>query len=184
MATTRAKLMTAEELFAMPDDGYHHYELIRGVLRKMAPAGLYHGVNGSRIVETLLPYVRRNGLGEVPLPCPGFILERDPDHVREPDVSFIRQGRIDEIGYTRRYFPEAPALVVEVISPNDRYTEVREKVNDWLSAGTEMAIVVNPRSRTVQTHTSDGVIKLTESDTLDGGDVVPGWRIPVADIFA
>ena len=182
MATTTAKLMTAEELFAMPDDGYH-YELIRGELVRMAPAGFYHGVNGNRIVSTLIPHVSANKLGEVPLPCPGFILERDPDHVREPDVCFIRQERVDAVGYTRSYFPGAPDLVVEIISPNDRYTEVREKINDWLSAGTEMVIVVNPRNRTVQTHTSDGVTELTESDKLDGGDVVPGWSMPVADIF-
>ena len=183
MATTGAKLMTAEELLAMPDDGYR-YELVRGELRQMAPPGLYHGVNGSRIVETLLPHVRRNGLGEVPLPSPGFILSRNPDHVREPDVSFIRQERIDEVGYTRRYFPEAPDLVVEVISPNDRYADVDEKVADWLGAGVQMVIVVNERNRTVHVHTPDGVTELTEADTLDGGDVVPGWRMAVADIFS
>ena len=180
--TTATRLMTAEELLAMPDDGYR-YELVKGELRKMAPPGLYHGVNGSRIVETLLPHVRRNGLGEVPLPSPGFILSRDPDHVREPDVCFIRQERIDAVGYTRRYFPEAPDMVVEVISPNDRYADVDEKVADWLGAGVRMVIVVNERNRTVQVHTADGVVELTEADTLDGGDVVPGWSMPVAGIF-
>lgn len=182
MATTATNLTTAEELLDMPDDGYR-YELVRGEIRKMAPPGLYHGVNGSRIVETLLPHVRRNGLGEVPLPSPGFILSRNPDHVREPDVSFIRQGRIDEIGYTRRYFPEAPDLVVEVISPNDRYADVDEKVSDWLGAGVQMVIVVNERNHTAKVHTPAGALTLTEADTLDGGDVVPGWSMPVADIF-
>lgn len=184
MATSVTKRpATAEELLAMPDDGYR-YELVRGELRKMAPPGLYHGVNGSRIVETLLPHVRRNGLGEVPLPSPGFILSRNPDHVREPDVSFISQARIDKIGYTRRYFPEAPDLAVEVISPNDRYADVDEKVSDWLTYGARMVVVVNPRNRAVNVHTPNGMTTLTEADTLNGGDVVPGWSMPVADIFA
>ena len=182
MATTTTNLMTAEELLDMPDDGYR-YELVRGELRKMAPPGLYHGVNGSRIVETLLPHVRQNGLGEVPIPSPGFILSRDPDHVREPDVSFIRQERMDEVDYTRRYFPGAPDLAVEVISPNDRYADVDEKVADWLDTGVRMVIVVNERNHTVKVYTPAGMATLSESDMLDGMDVVPGWRMPVADIF-
>ena len=88
--TPTANPMTAEELLDMPDDSYR-YELVRGEVRRMLHPWLYHGVNGSRIVETMLPHVRRNGLGEVPLPSPGFVLIRNPDHVREPDVSFIRQ---------------------------------------------------------------------------------------------
>lgn len=180
VTTTKSKLMTAEELLTMPDDGYR-YELVKGELRKMAPPGLYHGVNGSRIVETLLPHVRRNGLGEVPIPSPGFILSRSPDHVREPDVCFIRQERMD---YTRRYFQGAPDMAVEVISPNDRYTAVNEKVADWLEHGTLMVVVVNERNHTVQVHTADGVVELTEADTLEGGDVVPGWSMAVADIFS
>lgn len=181
--TTTTNPMTAEELFAMPDDGYHHYELVRGELRKIAPAGFYPGVSGSRIARTLIPHVSANGLGEVPLPSPGYILERNHDHVREPDVSFIRQERIDEVGYTRRFFPGAPDLVVEIISPSSRLTEVADKVADWLSAGTSMVVVVNPRNRTVQVHTAGNMMTLTEADTLDGGDVLPGWRMPVADIF-
>ena len=73
MATT-ARLMTAEELFDMPDDGFR-YELVRGELVKMVPASFAHGVHASRIVETLLPHVRRNRLGGVPLSEPAFILK-------------------------------------------------------------------------------------------------------------
>ena len=75
-------------------------------------------------------------------------------------------------------------MVVEVISPTDRLTRVASKVQDWLEHGTRMVIVVNPRNHTVQVHTSDGVTELAEADTLDGGDVLPGWSMPVADIFS
>ena len=70
------------------------------------------------------------------------------------------------------FFSGAPDLVVEVISPNDRYTDVDDKVEEWLEAGAEIVIVVNPRNRTVQIHSSAGVVTLTEADTLDGGDAV------------
>lgn len=94
------------------------------------------------------------------------------------------KGRIDEIGYTRRYFPEAPDLVVEVISPNDRYADVDEKVADWLGAGVQMVIVVNERNHTSKVHTPTGMTTLSEADMLTGGNVAPGWSMPVADIFA
>ena len=81
-------------------------------------------------------------------------------------------------------FHGAPDLAVEVISPTDRLTRVMDKTQDWLEHGSRMVIVVNPRNRTVQVYTSDGVIELTEADTLGGGDVVPGWTMPVADIFS
>lgn len=183
--TTSAKqrITTAEELFAMPDDGYR-YELVRGELRKMSPTGSEHSWIESDIDVSLSPYVKANNLGKVFVGEPGFILEREPDHVRAPDVAFVRRERIEAIGRQTGYWPEAPDLAIEVISPNDRYSEVNEKVADWLAAGTRMVVVANPRNRTVNVHTPDGVIKLKLGDTLDGGDVVPGWRMPVADIFA
>ena len=182
MATT-TKLMTAEELLAMPDDGYR-YELIKGEIKRMAAASFDHGVYASRIVETLLPHVRGNRLGEVPLTDPGFLLGTNPDHVRIPDVAFVRQQRVDAVIRPLVYLPGAPDLVVEVMSPRDRHTDVAEKVSEWLEAGASMVIVVNPRNRTVQVHTSEGTENLTETDALDGGDVVPGWSMPVADIFS
>ena len=183
MATTGTKLMTAEELLAMPDDGYR-YELVRGELRKMAPAGHVHGREGNKVNVNMSNLVYENDLGETYLAETGFVLARSPDHVRAPDVAFVQRERVEEVGDADEYFPGAPSLAVEVISPTDRLTRVREKVGDWLGHGTLMVIVVNPRNRTVQVHTSDGVTELTEADALDGGDVVPGWSMAVADIFS
>ena len=180
---TKRRLMTADELFKMPDDGYR-YELVRGELRKMAPTSDAHGDISADMHLSLGAYVRANNLGRTRIAESGFVLELDPDHVRAPDVSFVRRERIEAIGRQNRFWPEAPDLAIEVISPNDRYTEVNEKVADYLAAGTRMVVVVNPRNRTVNVHTPEGAITLTISDTLDGGDVVPGWQMPVADIFA
>ena len=113
-----------------------------------------------------------------------FLLATDPDHARIPDVGFVRQERTAPFGETPGAFRGAPDMAIEVISPTDRLTRVRDKVADWIEHGTRMVVVVNPRNRMVQLHTPDGVIELTEADTLDGGDVVPGWRMPVADIFS
>ena len=183
MATAKTTLMTAEELLAMPDDGYR-YELVRGELVRMAPSAHTHGRQSSRIDRNLGNFVEENNLGETYVADPGFILARNPDHVLAPDVGYVRRERVDEVGDAPGYFPGPPDIAVETISANDRLTEVAAKVADWLDHGTLMVIVVNPRDRTVQVHTPDGVTELAEEDILDGGDVVPGWSMAVADIFS
>jgi Uma2 family endonuclease len=182
--TTKQRITTAEELMDMPDDGYR-YELVRGELRKMVPTGSEHAWISSDLDTGLNLYVKANNLGRVFTGEPGFFLAREPDHVRAPDVAFVRRERIEAIGRQSGYWPEAPDLAIEVISPNDRYTEVDEKVADWLAAGTRMVVVVNPRNKTVKVHRSPtDVVTLTIADILDGSDVVPGWQMPITDIFA
>ena len=95
----------------------------------------------------------------------------------------MQQERVEAAGDGDGFFPGPPDLAIEVISPSDRLTEVYDKVEEWLAAGTLMVIVVNPRDRTVSVHTPESVVTLSENETLDGGDVVPGWRLPIADIF-
>ena len=185
MATTKTNLMTVDELLAIPREDYrgYRYELIRGELTKSMSAGFAHGVQAVNIIIDLGAHVVRHNLGRVVTAEATFLLETDPDHARIPDVGFVRQERIGSLDEMTGAFHGAPDLAVEVISPTDRLTRVRDKVGDWLSHGTLMVIVVNPRSRTVQVHTLAGMLELAETDTLDGGDVVPGWSMLVADIF-
>ena len=179
----KTQLVTAEELLDMPDDGYQ-YELVRGELRKMAPAGSEHSIFGIQIGASLLNHVKTNNLGRVFGADGGFLLARDPDTVRAPDVAFVRRERVEALGIMSGYWPGPPDLAVEIISPNDRYTEVYEKVDEWLAAGTRMVVVVNPRNRTATVRIAGmNPVILNVGDTLDGGDVVPGWRMPVAEIF-
>lgn len=183
MATT-TQLMTAEELLDMPDDGFR-YELVRGELVKMPPAGHMSSFYELIIGAELRSFVRAHGLGRVYGASGGFRLETNPDTVLAPDAAFVRQERVEAEGDTDGFFPGVPDLVVEVISPSDRYSDVEAKVVAWLNAGARTVIVVNPRNRTAKVYRSPtDVVVLTEADTLDGGDVVPGWRMPVADIFA
>ena len=184
MATTDTKLMTAEELLAMPKDGYR-YELVRGALKKMAPVGHTGGYYELNISTELAMFVKANKIGRAYSPNTGFLLARNPDYVLAPDAAFVRQERVDAVGDGDGFFPGAPDFVAEVISPSDRYTDVYDKVEEWLNAGARMVIVVNPRNKTAQVYRSmTDVVTLSETDMLDGGDVVPGWRLPIADIFS
>ena len=183
MATTH-HLMTAEELLRLPDDGYR-YELVRGELRRMAPAGHIHGRVAINVTTPLDRHVRAHDLGVVCAAETGFKLASNPDTVRAPDVAFIRRERVQEVGDAEGYWPGAPDLAVEVISPSDTFADVQEKVFDWLEAGTRMVILVMPRKRAVTVYRSlADMMMLTEHDMLDGGDVVPGWKIPVRELFS
>ena len=175
--------MTAAQLLDMPDDGYRH-ELVRGELKTMSPAGNVHGAVANVLAWSLTNYVMANDLGIVYAAETGFLLESAPDTVRAPDAAFTSWARIDEVGEVEGFWPGAPDLAVEVVSPNDRCSEVNEKVAEWLSAGARMVVVVDYRRREVAVHRShsDRVV-LTEGDVLEGGDVVPGWVMPVSKLF-
>ena len=178
---TATRPMTADDLLLMPDDGFR-YELVRGELRKMSPAGYDHGIYGGRIYASLAVYLAEKDLGEMPTSDTGYLLAED--HVRVPDVSFINRRRAPDVGSEPGYFQGPPDLAVEVISPNDRLTDVAEKIKDYLEAGTLAVVVVNPRNRTVAVHRpSASPVTLTESDVVEIPEVIPGWALPVAGIF-
>jgi Uma2 family endonuclease len=181
---TQTKITTADELYQMPDDGMR-YELVRGDLRQMTPAGYQHGKIAVRISWRLAQYVEANRLGDVLTAETGFRIGTDPDTVRAPDVAFVARARIEQVGPVEGFWPGAPDLVVEVVSPGDRYTDVEEKTTDWLAAGARMVLVVNPRKRLVTVHRSlSDIAILTADATLSGGDVVPGWEVKVGELFA
>ena len=140
------KPVTAEELLAMPDHGLRN-ELVGGEARWMAPAGNVHGRIAVNVTIPLGQYVRENDLGLVFAAETGFKIASDPDTVRAPDVAFVNCDRVAEVGEVEGFWPGAPDLAVEVVSPNDLYTEVEEKVADWLDAGAGMVVVVNPQKQ-------------------------------------
>lgn len=184
MSTTLTRPVTADELLAMPDDGYC-YELVKGELIRMAPAGFQHGNVAIRIGALLHDYVVRNKLGQTCGAETGFILRQNPDTVRAPDAAFVSQDRLDKAGIPVGFWIGPPDLAVEVVSPGDSAKEVKEKALEWLEAATQLVWIVNPKLRTVTVYRSlIDIVTLTEKDTLDGGEVVPGFEIKVADIFA
>jgi Uma2 family endonuclease len=177
-----AKPMTADDLLSLPDDGMRH-ELVRGELRTMPPGGLDQGDRSSVFDGSLGSFVRARGLGRVFTNEPGFIVTTNPDTVRAPDVAFLRSELLKD-GVPTGYFRGVPDLAVEVISPNDLYTEVDEKVAEWLEHGTRLVFVVNPRRKVVAVHRpGQPVIFLSIDDTLTADEVVPGWSLAVRDLF-
>ncbi|NOY29730.1 MAG: Uma2 family endonuclease [Planctomycetes bacterium] len=182
--STAEKLTTAEELLRLPR-GEFRYELIEGELLMMTPAGSEHGAIGMDLGMFLAQYVRKHALGRVFCAETGFKISQNPDTVLAPDVAFVCQSRLEEIGLPKSFFPEAPALAVEVASPGDTIEEVDTKIRRWLTAGTQLAWVVNPSGRTVTIYRAlDDIQVLTEKDTLTGDSVVPGFECKVAELFA
>jgi Uma2 family endonuclease len=182
--TIQGRVVTAEQLLAMPDDGFR-YELVRGELRKMPPAGSEHGYVALNIGSLLSQHVRENGLGRAYAAETGFKLASDPDTVRAPDAAFVSRERVEEAGRVAGYWPGPPDLAVEVVSPGDTHSQVVEKALAWLEAGCRMVLVADPERRTVTVYRSlDDIRIVTEGGTVDGADVVPGWSLPVAEIFA
>ena len=182
--STTTQLITAEDLLAMPDDG-SRYELVEGELRKMPPAGNLHGKRAMRLGWRQAQYVEANDLGVVFAAETGFKLRSNPDTVRAPDISFVGKKRVEEVGEFEGFWPGVPDLAVEVVSPGDAYTEVQQKVEEYLQAGARAVWVVDPRRRTITVYLSvSDITILGESDALDGDKVIPGFRCSVAEIFA
>lgn len=175
--------MTAVDLLKLPR-GRFRVELVEGVLKQMPLAGHNHGRIGMRLAGPLFQYVTANKLGEVYLAETGFKLRSDPDTVLAPDIAFIRRERVEQVGPTTGYWIGAPDLAAEVVSPRDTATKVNEKVTKWLAAGAIEVWVINPKLKAVTVYRSSNDIDVrTEKETLDGGEVVPGFQIPVAEIF-
>lgn len=181
----RAKkaLLTAEDLLRLPTID-RRYELVRGELLEAPLAGGGHGSVAMAIGSLLYNYVRANQLGKTFAAETGFILRRNPDTVRAPDAAFVASGRLPEGELPTRYLELAPDLVVEVVSPSDRNPEVRDKVEDWLEAGTRLVWVIYPDTRSVAVYRSlEEFENLLVEDSLDGGQVVPGFSCQIRELF-
>lgn len=175
--------LTVEELSELPDDGLRH-ELVEGELVSVAPAGFEHGDLAMELAFHVKAFVRARSLGAVLAAETGFVLRRKPDTVRAPDVAFVRAERVPPRDQRRRFAVLAPDLVAEVVSPTDRAGEVNGKVAQWLDAGVRLVWVVDPENRVVVAHEPGGVAHLLrEGDELGGGDVLPGFRLPLAELF-
>lgn len=175
--------MTAEDLFSLPSENLRH-ELIRGELTTMAPTSGQHGESAFNIAGILRTFIKAHDLGIGAGAETGFLLSRNPDTVRAPDCAFIRKERVPAEGAPKKFWPLAPDLAVEVLSPSDSASEVLEKIDEWLAAGARLVWVIDPEKKTVTVHApSRQPKKLRLRDQLDGGDVLPGFSITIADIF-
>ena len=174
---TPKTLLSFEDFAALPDDGTKH-ELNEGVLVTMPPPKHRHGVCQARLAAALLNFASSRDLGDVATES-GYRLP--PDTVRAPDVSFVSKARLQN---PDEYFEGAPDLAVEIVSPGDDASDLRQKIQQYLDAGTSIVWVIYPRSRQIEIHTPGKTIRtLSVEDTLEAPDFLPGFELPVRAIL-
>lgn len=180
-APAETKLITGEELMAMGDIG--PCELVEGRIIYMDPTGDEHGVFESTLSSELSVFVRQRKLGWVMAGEVGIYIRRNPDTVRGADIAFISRERLPN-GPTGKYLQVAPELVVEIMSPDDRWQEVREKIEEYFSIGVQWVWIVEPANRAVLVYRSiNEAQKLGEADALKGDGVLDGFTLSVATLF-
>lgn len=174
-------LITGEELAAMGDIGPS--ELIAGEIIPMNPTGYLHGIVESNFGRILGNFVAAHPIGRVLVGEVGLYVARRPDTVRAADVAFISTARLAQVK-SRSYLDVAPELIVEVMSPDDRWSAVMEKLGEYFKVGVQQVWIADPEPGTVYVYRSlTDVEHLTLEDTLTGGDSLPGFTAPVKDFF-
>jgi Uma2 family endonuclease len=180
MATVE-KAMTADEYLALGDIGPS--ELIQGKVYLASPTGFNHGCIATSINCALSDFLKTAKLGRASTAEAGFLISRNHDTVRAPDVAFVRAERIPP-GGQKKFFEGAPDLAVEVLSPDDRSSDVNAKIHDWLDAGCVQVWVVDPQTQSVTVYRNPREASIFKSeDTLYAPDLLPGFSLPVAEIF-
>jgi Uma2 family endonuclease len=181
MVATRP--ITIEAFETSPREG--RWELIDGEPVEMTPSADESSSIGATMIALLGEFVRPRGLGRLYGADGGFVLFPDRQTVRVPDAAFVRADRMPQ-GEARKSFPRlAPDLVVEVLSPSDRTSEVVAKLEMYQEAGVPLIWLVDPDNETATIIAADRPTRVVrQGDTLDGGDVLPGFGVLVAEIFA
>lgn len=186
IATTKArkKIWTEAALQALPEDGCNH-EVVDGRLVMSPKNNFSHGFITARLLSALLTFVEARRLGAVLDSSTGFWMKNR--NCRAPDISFITRARLDATGFrpsTPRFFPGAPDLAVEVLSPNNTRREMEKRMKDFFESGTRLAWIVAPKTRRVEVcHSPTERQWVDDTGFLDGEDLLPGFRHPVAAVF-
>ena len=173
--------LTGEELFAMGDIG--RSELIKGELVLMSPTGHPHGYYEINFATALHNFVRHHQLGRVLGGEVGIYTARNPDTVRGADVAFITNQTLAQI-QSHSYLDVAPELIVEILSPDDRWADVQEKLAEYFNIGVQTVWVADPKQRQVYVYRALTDVEVVSADqSLSGGEVLPGFSVPVAELF-
>jgi Uma2 family endonuclease len=168
-------------MFELGDIG--RAELVKGELVRMAPTGHLHGYVESRFSKVLSIFVDERKLGRVLTGEVGIYTGRDPDTVRGADVAFISNERMAQV-QSHSYLDIAPELIVEVMSPDDRWYDIDNKLTEYFDIGVQVVWVADPQRRQVRVYRSLTEIEiLGVGDTLAGGEVLPGFDVAVGELF-
>jgi Uma2 family endonuclease len=181
------KEWTAEEFFNSPYS--QGFELVKGKIvpkgceiNPEMPAGALRGYITNRLNKLLSIFVDDNNLGATFAAETGFKLSEKGMH--GVDAAFVSNEKLAQFGIPENFFPAAPDLAVEVISPNNSVDEIQEKIEEYLLAGTKLVWIVYPKQKMIQVYRSSNVINvLREADALDGEEVLPGFQLPLSELF-
>ncbi|HEX3599559.1 MAG TPA: Uma2 family endonuclease [Lacipirellulaceae bacterium] len=176
--------VTTDELLTLPKGKGKRYELVAGELRVTSPAGWRHGSIVDNVEFCLSSHIRKYKLGRGFGAETGFLLKRDPDTVRAPDFAFIAKEHLPKNEPAEAFWPGAPDLAVEVLSPGDTSGEVADKVSEWLESGCRSVWVVDPKLKTVTIYQSPTKAQVVAVGQLLVGDpVLPGFTCQVDELF-
>jgi Uma2 family endonuclease len=181
---TPAKVWAEEELQALPEDGYIH-EVVNGEMVRSPKNNFQHECIFNRLFLALGQFNQQHRLGVVRGSNAGFWMKNQ--NCRAPDMSFIPKRRLQELGFqpnSRRFFPGAPDLAVEILSPNNARAEIDERLRDFFESGTQISWIINPETECVEVCHSLTRRKLVGTGGLfDGEHLLPGFTYPIADLF-
>jgi Uma2 family endonuclease len=178
-----AGLVTADDLLQSTELRGRH-ELIEGRLVEVPPAGYEHGNRAAVMIYFLVDYARSTRRGRVQTSETGYRTRQDERTVRAPDASFMPFTKVPAEQKPQGYLDIPPDVVVEVISPYDSAEEVEQKTQEWLNFGVLMVVNVYPVSQRIHVFRTDASpVILTIDNTLDGGDVLPGFSVPIRQLF-
>lgn len=173
--------ITGDELFKQGDIG--RVELVKGRIVSMSPTGYAHGYVEGNFYRALHAFVHQHKLGRVLVGEVGIYTDRNPDTVRAADLIYISNERMAQVE-SPSYLDVAPELIVEILSPDDRWSDLMEKLDEYFTIGVPAVWVADPRTRDVYVYRSlTNAQRFMESDVLTGGDVLPGFEVPVAELF-
>ncbi|MGI8669361.1 MAG: Uma2 family endonuclease [Aridibacter sp.] len=179
--------MTTDEFFDSPFA--RGFELVQGkVVPKGGnidfdmPTGALHGAVTEELASRMSWFVKKHNAGRIFAAETGFILNEGT--VRGIDIAFVGNEKLKEHGIPEKYFPVAPDIAVEVISPGNTFDEIQDKIIEYLAAGTELIWIIYPKQKMVQVHKKSNVIQvLREKDELSGEDILPDFNIKLEEIF-
>ena len=181
MATGTATVLTLEEFAALPSEGARH-ELDRGELITMAPVQFVHTRIQHVLLDSLRPFVKERKLGEAFLE-PGCLLAEDPPTLREPDVAFLSNEALQREP-AAGFFPGAPTIAIEVVSPSETAADLETKIRQYLAAGSLAVVAIYPQSRSIVVHLPGKEShRLEGDDALSFPDILGDWTLPLTEIF-
>ena len=173
--------ISGETFFLMGNRG--PAELVRGKIKKMTPPGFEQGVVEFRIGNLLSTFVTQHDLGYILGGEAGVFTSRNPDTIRGMDVAFISHERMAQVK-SKSYLDVAPELIVEIMSPNDSWSDINDKLAEYFAIDVQLVWIVNPARKEVHIYRALTEIEIFKAgETLSGGEMLPGLSIPVDELF-